>query len=187
MNLTWLSLPRPTPVLAGSVIATLASTFKSFGTFDKNMSIWGGENIEISLRAWMCGGRVEIVPCSRVFHLFRTSHGYTFPEGKLTTILRNLNRVAAVWMQPSRGLHIESSKYLIPPIAFYYSAQQEALKVSTGDIYARQLLKERLGCKDFTWFIENIYPDLLKKTTGIKLKDNALIQAQRSSIISKLT
>ncbi|VDN97482.1 unnamed protein product [Rodentolepis nana] len=186
LNFTWLSLPRPTPVLAGSVIATLASPFKSFGAFDKNMSIWGGENIEISLRAWMCGGRVEIIPCSRVSHLFRSSHGYTFPNGKVATVMRNLNRVARVWMQPSRSLQIKSVKYRVPPIALFYSAQQEAFKVPAGDISSRQRLRQLLECKDFAWFVENIYPDLLRKAVGIKLKDSAMIHAQRSSIISKL-
>ncbi|KAM7541161.1 hypothetical protein Aperf_G00000024312 [Anoplocephala perfoliata] len=187
LNLTWLSLPRPSPVIAGSVIATVRSAFKAFGAFDKNMNIWGGENIELSLRAWMCGGGVEIIPCSRVSHLFRNTHGYTFPDGKLSTIMRNLNRVATVWMQPSEGLQIASMKYHIPPIALFYSSQQEALKVPSGNTTARQRLRQRLGCQDFAWFVENVYPDLKRKGAEVKLKDSAMIQAQRSSIISKLT
>ncbi|KAL5111267.1 hypothetical protein TcWFU_000890 [Taenia crassiceps] len=149
MNLTWLSLPRPSPVIAGSVIAMNRSRFIALGAFDDQLEIWGGENIELSLRAWMCGGRVEIIPCSRVSHLFRSSHGYSFPKGKITTIMQNLKRVAMIWMQPSRDLLIDSVAYPVPPIALFYSSQQEALKIPAGNLTLRERLRQQLECKDF--------------------------------------
>lgn len=49
------------------------------------------------LQIWMCGGRLEIVPCSRVGHVFRRRRPYGSPNGE-DTLTKNSLRVAHVWM-----------------------------------------------------------------------------------------
>lgn len=44
----------------------------------------------------MCGGGIEIVPCSRVGHIFRSGRPYSSPGGD--TMGRNVVRVAEVWL-----------------------------------------------------------------------------------------
>ena len=64
------------------------------GVYDDEMDIWGGENIEISLRMWLCGGEMEIVPCSKVGHVYKQRNVYSYPKGSAVTTLCNNKRVA---------------------------------------------------------------------------------------------
>jgi len=64
-------LPFPSPTLVGCAIAVDRDYFMKLGAFDEGMRIWGGENIELGFRTWMCGGQVKTVICSRVGHVFK--------------------------------------------------------------------------------------------------------------------
>ena len=58
----------------------------------------GGLNCGISSwQIWQCGGRLEIIPCSRVGHVFRSFRPYSSPTGE-DTATRNAARVAEVWL-----------------------------------------------------------------------------------------
>lgn len=40
------------------------------GKYDPGMLEWGGENLEQSMRVWMCGGEIYVVRDSFVGHIF---------------------------------------------------------------------------------------------------------------------
>uniref|UniRef100_A0A8C0UZU5 Polypeptide N-acetylgalactosaminyltransferase n=1 Tax=Cyanistes caeruleus TaxID=156563 RepID=A0A8C0UZU5_CYACU len=135
-----------TPVIAGGIFVIDKSWFNHLGKYDTQMDIWGGENFELSFRVWMCGGSLEIVPCSRVGHVFRKRHPYDFPEGNALTYIKNTKRTAEVWMDEYKQ--------------YYYEARPSAIGKSFGSVADRVELRHKLNCKSFQWYLENVYPEL---------------------------
>lgn len=144
--------PISTPAIAGGLFSVWKRTFFALGQYDSQMDVWGGENIELSIRAWLCGARLEIIPCSRVGHVFRRQHPYVFPGGSAYVFARNSRRVAETWLDRFRP--------------YFYAAKPGVQLVPTGDLETRLQLKKRLRCRSFAWFIQNVYPDLLNQASS---------------------
>ncbi|NWI61373.1 GALT6 acetylgalactosaminyltransferase, partial [Calyptomena viridis] len=143
------TFPIKSPTFAGGLFAISKSYFEHIGSYDDQMEIWGGENVEMSFRVWQCGGQVEIIPCSVVGHVFRSKSPHTFPKGT-QVISRNQVRLAEVWMDDYKEIFYRRNQ----------QAAQMAREKTYGDITDRRRLRERLHCRNFTWYLQNIYPEM---------------------------
>ncbi|VDL19523.1 unnamed protein product [Hymenolepis diminuta] len=115
------------------------------GSYDEGMEVWGGENVEMSLRVWQCGGELLIIPCSRVGHVFRKVSPYSWPGGVTHVLHRNRIRTALVWLDEF--------------VEFPFSLDSSLRSYEYGDISERIALRKRLKCKSFSWYLQNIFPE----------------------------
>lgn len=149
--------PIPSPTMAGGLFAVNRQYFKHLGEYDEGMNIWGGENIELSFRTWMCGGQIKILPCSKVGHIFRHRRPYGSNEGE-DTLVHNSLRAALVWLDEYKEN--------------FYDAHPESRNMDAGDVIDRINLRKSLNCTNFTWYIDNVYPSLRQEKLTEKRLDS---------------
>ncbi|XP_061442156.1 polypeptide N-acetylgalactosaminyltransferase 15 [Rhineura floridana] len=139
--------PIRSPAVPGVIVAVDRHYFQNTGGYDSDMTLGGAENLELSIKAWLCGGAVEILPCSRVGHVYRTSIPSRFPDEE--AVERNKIRIAETWLDSFKE--------------FFYQQNKMAClirKTEKLNCTERVLLQKRLGCKRFQWFLSNVYPEL---------------------------
>eukprot|EP00435_Cladocopium_sp_Y103_P069797 s645_g34.t1 len=105
---------------------------------------------EQALEGYATGGdSVGISACSHIGHLWRSQRYWSDQvyEIDINEVLRNRLRVASVWMDEYNSLVQLASPGLLDGR-------------SVGDVSARKALRERLGCKSFDWYMDNVATEI---------------------------
>ncbi|BFZ07424.1 hypothetical protein BsWGS_10463 [Bradybaena similaris] len=149
--LIYMARPNPlapvrSPVISGSVLAIRKDFFNWLGKYDQTQGAKDTEDIELSLRSWLCGGQVEIVPCSKVGVIHFKNGELGVSQISFSTYIRSARRVAEIWLDDYKR--------------FFFAVRPSARMQPKADITIQRKLKERLKCRNFKWYLTFIYPQL---------------------------
>lgn len=162
------------PILSGGLLGMSRRWWNETGGYDEQMVGWGGENLDQSLRSWLCGGEIVSAQDAHIAHMWRvpsdprTKANYHVGRNAAAT---NRARAAMAWY----GEFAEKLKHF-PSL----SPDQKAWGGGPwyGDISNILAVKKRLKCRSFAWFMrrfKHVYEDgglipaetfLLKSATG---------------------
>eukprot|EP00397_Hematodinium_sp_SG-2012_P019344 GEMP01019870.1.p1 GENE.GEMP01019870.1~~GEMP01019870.1.p1 ORF type:complete len:440 (+),score=87.06 GEMP01019870.1:162-1481(+) len=134
--------PYPTPATSGGIFGIRKQWFMDLNLYDEKLEQWGGDHIELAFKAWRCGGRIDMIPCSRVFHWFRSETERPY-DVDIPKVVKNYVRLAEIWLEDE---YLEA----------FYKVKPEGLSMDRGDITAALEHKERLQCKSMHWYLTHV-------------------------------
>lgn len=177
--------PFEMPFGPGALFAIRADEFWRLGGYDEGLYVWGGENMELSLKIWLCGGRLVQVPCSNTGHMYRVHDAHkwtkdTFDDELLTKLGVNetgdwkaygLKKPTEIMMRIWLRNNIRVAKVWLGEARFYYyekvfgskrlPPEWARFEREDGHMLDQILLKEKNKCHEFEWFDQHVFMRLL--------------------------
>ncbi|ELU05642.1 hypothetical protein CAPTEDRAFT_184129 [Capitella teleta] len=137
-----------TPVMRGDIFAMKRTLLMKIGDFDEHIQT--GHNIEFSFRTWMCGGRVQIVLCSRVAVLSALRPIEIHDK-------ESIQYIAEMWMSNYKFITFRQNE--LPDL----TPKAITTKVNERKSFLKNTLKK---CQNFDWYLANIASDILVPSHG---------------------
>ncbi|GFR77829.1 polypeptide N-acetylgalactosaminyltransferase [Elysia marginata] len=141
------TMPIKSPIQSGAVFAVRRDFFSWLGKYDSSIGATGVEDIDLSLRAWLCGGQVDIVPCSRVGLIQTSRKQLGVQRVPFSTYLMGAKKVAELWLDEYKR--------------FFYAVRPSARMQPLSNLTSSRRLREKNKCGGFKWFLSSVYPQLL--------------------------
>lgn len=127
------------PISSGGILLMSRREFQN-GAYDFGMLEWGGENIEQSLRAWMCGGRILVERQAKIGHVFNRK----LRPGRVNVSAVHVNQARAAFVWLDDYLRFFEHKHT--------DGNKKLLNMGSG-IDERLELRHRLKCEPFESFV----------------------------------
>lgn len=150
-NLDLWEEPRHLPIATCGATVLPRELFQRLGGYDAGMRIYGAGEPEFSVRAWLEGADIELLPDLEVAHEFKSSE-------ELDSFLQS---IGPMWVHNNLrfGLLYLSELGCLQLLRFYARAYPEvfpeALELIDGsDVWERRALLEERRERPFDWFIE---------------------------------
>ena len=139
--------------------------YDQIGGIDTSLQHWGHENIEISLRVWMCGGAVIRQPCSRVANRFTNLYEDAPVANGVTqnVVDRNVMNLAEHWFEPYHKEIVYRARFkdripyyvITSPDAHQPKQLHGAIDITSGN------------CLTSSWYLDQIYPGLKSEIESV--------------------
>jgi len=145
------------PGISGGLLGLSKYWWRETGGYDEGMFGWGGENIDQSLRMWLCGGEI-LAAKSQVAHMWRSDNKATKARYKIVgDVGKNRARAAFAWY----GNFTEKLKDFSVFNREAASTGKDSLPWY-GDLSNLYETQDRLKCRPMAWFLrrfKHIYED----------------------------
>jgi len=136
-------------VISGGLLGMSKRWWRETGGYDEKMLGWGGENLDQSLRIWLCGGEIVNAADSYVAHMWRVSKDQRTSSRYKRVGDTNANRARAVYAWYGNF----SKKLEHYPSFSMRGSDQHGGVPWYGSLDNMHAIRDRLKCRPFSWYL----------------------------------